>query len=162
MLELGRADDIRPFGVETQRLLRLEKGHLIVGLDTDGVTHPFETPLSGLVNFKKANFIGKAALEILREAVARTLVGFDTQHASLESPIEDCHLIIDGPDVIGRVTSVDVSPGLSKTIGLAAIERRAATANMPLKIRLSNGDLVTARITPTPFYDPTHSRQREA
>ena len=162
LLELGRADDIRPFGVETQRLLRLEKGHLIVGLDTDGVTHPFETPLSGLVNFKKANFIGKAALEILREAVARTLVGFDTQHASLESPIEDCHLIIDGPDVIGRVTSVDVSPGLSKTIGLAAIERRAATANMPLKIRLSNGDLVTARITPTPFYDPTHSRQREA
>ena len=162
LLALGRSADIRPFGVETQRLLRLEKGHLIVGQDTDGVTHPFETPLSGLVNFKKPNFIGKAALEILRDTVGRSMVGFETQHASLESPIEDCHLIIEGPDVIGRVTSVDVSPGLGKTIGLASIERRAATANTVLKIRLTNGDFVAARITPTPFYDPTNSRQREA
>ena len=42
LIELGQADDLLPFGVETQRQLRLEKGHLIVSQDTDGVMHPFE------------------------------------------------------------------------------------------------------------------------
>ena len=42
LLEAGKASDIKPFGVEAQRLLRLEKGHLIFGQDTDGNTNPFE------------------------------------------------------------------------------------------------------------------------
>ena len=33
-------EGIRPFGVEAQRLLRLEKGHIIIGQDTDGLTNP--------------------------------------------------------------------------------------------------------------------------
>jgi sarcosine oxidase subunit alpha len=33
-----QAHGIRPFGVEAQRLLRLEKGHIIVSQDTDGLT----------------------------------------------------------------------------------------------------------------------------
>src|SRR6202035_1165820 len=40
LLEAGRGFDIKPFGVEAQRLLRLEKGHIIIGQDTDGLTHP--------------------------------------------------------------------------------------------------------------------------
>ncbi len=31
---------VRPFGVEAQRVLRLEKGHIIVGQDTDALTSP--------------------------------------------------------------------------------------------------------------------------
>ena len=38
----GRPRGLRAFGVEAQRVLRLEKGHLIVGQDTDGLTDPFE------------------------------------------------------------------------------------------------------------------------
>src|SRR5690606_36047453 len=40
LMQAGEKDEIRPFGVETQRLLRLEKGHVIIGQDTDGMTHP--------------------------------------------------------------------------------------------------------------------------
>ncbi|HTY55213.1 MAG TPA: 2Fe-2S iron-sulfur cluster-binding protein, partial [Candidatus Binataceae bacterium] len=40
---MSRGSDLRvgPFGVEAQRIMRLEKGHLIVGQDTDGMTHAF-------------------------------------------------------------------------------------------------------------------------
>ncbi|MGV8637065.1 aminomethyltransferase, partial [Pseudomonas aeruginosa] len=42
LMEAGAEFGIRPFGVETQRLLRLEKGHVIISQDTDGMTHPGE------------------------------------------------------------------------------------------------------------------------
>jgi sarcosine oxidase subunit alpha len=38
LMKAGEASGIGPFGVEAQRLLRLEKGHLIVSQDTDGLT----------------------------------------------------------------------------------------------------------------------------
>ena len=38
----GRPRGLRPFGVEAQRVLRLEKGYFIVGQDTDGLTDPYE------------------------------------------------------------------------------------------------------------------------
>ena len=40
--EAGKAFGVKPFGVEAQRRLRLEKGHIIVGQDTDGLTNPWE------------------------------------------------------------------------------------------------------------------------
>ena len=45
LIDAGREYGIRPFGVEAQRVLRLEKGHVIVTQDTDGLTHPHEVDL---------------------------------------------------------------------------------------------------------------------
>ena len=42
LMEAGEALGIAPFGVEAQRLLRLEKGHVIIGQDTDAMTTPME------------------------------------------------------------------------------------------------------------------------
>ena len=42
LLEVGSPHGLKPFGVEAQRVLRLEKGHIIVGQDTDGLTNPIE------------------------------------------------------------------------------------------------------------------------
>ncbi len=159
-LELGANDEIRPFGVETQRLLRLEKGHLIVAQDTDGVMHPFETPLGGLVNLKKSQFLGRAALEYLREHPARRLVGFATAD-SRALGLEECHLVIDGGAILGRVTSVGYSTVLNQTIGLAVIDRLSETAPTELTIRLSDGTLLPVNVVSTPFYDPGNTRQKE-
>ncbi|MSR13164.1 MAG: FAD-binding protein [Gammaproteobacteria bacterium] len=162
LMALGAADAILPFGVETQRQLRLEKGHLIVAQDTDGVTHPFETPLAGLVNFKKPHFLGRAALEMLREAPARSVVGFETDYSALDLPIEECHLVVDGSSILGRVTSVGYSPSLGRTIGLAVVTHDFAIGAQRIAIRLTNGALVNARIVPTAFYDPGNTRQQDA
>src|SRR5258708_19028542 len=46
LVEAGRSFGIKPFGVEAQRVLRLEKGHVIVGQDTDGLTNPPEAEMT--------------------------------------------------------------------------------------------------------------------
>ena len=42
LLEAGAADGIRPFGLEPQRVLRLQKMHILVGQDTDSESTRFE------------------------------------------------------------------------------------------------------------------------
>ena len=44
-LDAGADLGIRAFGVEAQRIMRLEKGHFIVGQDTDGLTQGFAVGL---------------------------------------------------------------------------------------------------------------------
>jgi len=62
LLERGRDLGVRAFGVEAQRILRLEKGHLIVGQDTDGLTGAFGAGLGGLVKLDKDDFISRPEL----------------------------------------------------------------------------------------------------
>ena len=157
----GAAFQIQAFGVDTQRLLRLEKGHLIVGQDTDGVMDPFETPLAAVVNFNKGPFVGRAACELLRTRVARCIVGFETPHRDPAAPIEECHLVIDRDRIAGRVTSVGYSPALDKTIGLAVLEGHAEVPSR-ITIRVAGRRLVEARVVTTPFYDRDNARQQLA
>ena len=70
LYDAGRPRGLRPFGVEAQRVLRLEKGHFIVGQDTDGLTDPFEANARWAVNMQKPFFVGQRSLKIL--AGART------------------------------------------------------------------------------------------
>ena len=42
--------------------MRLEKGHMIVGQDTDGLTGAFSAGLGWLVKLDKADFVGKPEL----------------------------------------------------------------------------------------------------
>src|SRR5699024_9750061 len=59
LVEAGAEYDMRLFGVEAQRILRLEKGHLIVGQDTDGLTFPQEVNMSWAIAKKKPFYVGK-------------------------------------------------------------------------------------------------------
>ena len=38
IMEAGKPDRVQPFGMDAQRLLRLEKGHFIVGRDIDALS----------------------------------------------------------------------------------------------------------------------------
>jgi len=157
----GPSLGLRPFGVDTQRLLRLEKGHLIVGHDTDGVMHPFETPLAALVALDKPQFLGKAALDLLQHQVTRRLIGFETTAAGAEA-LEECHLILRHGEISGRITSVARSPVLGKTVGLAVLELPSGES-LPghIEIRNAHGQLVSAALREGAFYDPGNTRQQE-
>lgn len=155
----GAAHGLRPFGIETQRLLRLEKGHLIVGHDTDGVMHPFETPLGGMVAFSKKRFMGRAALEVLRDAASRRVVAFTSRDPRAKT-LEECHLAIRDGEIAGRITSLGFSPTLGCTVGLAVLEQAPAKGSV-LHFRNSEGALIEAMQVQEPFYDPDNLRQRE-
>ena len=157
LIQEGKKFGIQPFGVEAQRLLRLEKGHLIFGQDTDGNTNPYEVGLGWGVNLKKTQFHGKHSLKHLKDVSRRTLVGFecDSENSTL---IFENHLVIEESEISGRVTSVGYSPSLKKTIGLAMLERHREVDEI-ISIKCSKGSTIEARITSPSFYDPKIERQ---
>jgi sarcosine oxidase subunit alpha len=157
----GQPRALRPFGVEAQRVLRLEKGHLIVGQDTDGLTDPQEANAMWAVAMKKPFFIGQRSLRILQARGPRQkLVGIELA-ATAPLP-KECHLIIDKGAIAGRVTSVTHSRALNKSIGLAMLSPDLAQVGRDIQIRIDNGDLLAARIAAAPFYDPKNLRQKMA
>ena len=159
LVRAGGAAGIVPFGVEAQRLLRLEKGHLIVSQDTDGLTDPFEAGLGWAVKLDKRFFVGKRSLQILkRKGSRRRLVGFALP-ADAPAPLEN-HLIVDGDRITGRVTSVARSPAAGRTIGLAFVPPEAAEVGSTLRIRAEHGRIVDAEVAATPFVDPDGLRLR--
>ena len=62
LLDVGADLGIAAFGVEAQRIMRLEKGHLIVGQDTDGLTLGFGADLGWCIKLDKDDFAGKPEL----------------------------------------------------------------------------------------------------
>ena len=117
MLEAGRKFEIRPFGIEAQRLLRLEKRHVIVGVDSDALTNPFEAGMAWVPKLDKEDFIGRAALKRLAgQQPHQKLAGFIMNEDVL--PEDGAAILVNG-QLAGRVTSVRFSPLKQKAIGLA-------------------------------------------
>jgi sarcosine oxidase subunit alpha len=158
LLEAGAEFGVRPFGVEAQRLLRLEKRHVIVGVDTDALTNPFEAGMGWVVKFDKEDFIGRAALQRM-EAQERkqALVGFVMTDDALP---EDGAAILIGGKLAGRVTSARYSPVNGKAIGLAWTPVSVAREGAEIHVRVP-GRLARARVTQELFYDPEGARLRQ-
>jgi sarcosine oxidase, subunit alpha len=155
----GLPRGLRPFGVEAQRVLRLEKAHFIVGQDTDGLTDPFEANASWAVNMQKPFFVGQRSLRILKTRGPRqTLMGIELLDPA-RMP-KECHLVIEQGAIAGRITSVAHSHTLNKAIGLAMLSPELARPGGGIEIRGERGEILKARIVATPFYDPKNARQR--
>jgi sarcosine oxidase subunit alpha len=159
LVDAGWGEGIRPFGVEAQRVLRLEKGHFIVGQDTDSLSNPYEAGLDWAIGKKKPFFVGKAAVEaLMRRGLARRLVGFTLKDEGAPMP-KECHLVVRDGIITGRVTSVARSPTLGRVIGLAIVAAAQCEPGSSFTIKADRGALVEAVVTPTPFYDPDNKRQ---
>jgi len=159
LMKAGNDHAIRPFGIEAQRVLRLEKGHIIIGQDTDAMSNPNEVQMSWAVSRKKPFFVGGRTLsELEKKPSLRGLVGFVVNDT--DSPIpQESHLILDGDQMTGRVTSCSYSPTLEKVIGLAYVSPSSSANGSAIVIKSSNGVLVGATVVGLPFYDPNTARQ---
>jgi sarcosine oxidase subunit alpha len=160
IMHTGEAHSIRPFGVEAQRLLRLEKGHLIVGQDTDALTTPNHANLAGLIRRQKKFFVGQRSLKIHdNHPLDRKLVGF-CYPPNTELPLPDeCNLIIADGQIAGRVTSIAHRSTLGHPLGLAHVRPDLAETGTTITIRTDSGALSHCQIADTPFYDPEGERQ---
>jgi sarcosine oxidase subunit alpha len=163
LYEAGKAFGIRAFGVEAQRLLRLEKGHVIVSQDTDGLTTPRDAAMEWAVKMDKPFFVGQRSLQAIdAHTQQQRLVGFTLDDGARNDALRECHLAIEGNEIAGRVTSVSWSETLQKTIGLAFVKPALAQPGTRIRFRLSDGTMVPATVVPTPFYDPDNLRQKDA
>ena len=80
LLEKGADLGAAPFGLEPQRILRLEKGHVIVSQDTDSESNLLEAAMPWIVkNDKEFEWVGKWATQQVAERGLRwMLVGFES------------------------------------------------------------------------------------
>lgn len=149
---MGAAVGLRPFGLEPQRVLRLQKLHVIIGQDTDSEMTPYGAGMDWAVKLdKEQSFIGRWALEQASEHGARELlVGFSTPTGEL--PTEGSVVLVGGAPA-GQVTSARRSPKLGRTIGLATVPAALAIEGGPIVVS-DAGRLIDAIVTTKPFYDP--------
>jgi sarcosine oxidase subunit alpha len=158
LLSTGKPEGIRPFGVEAQRVLRLEKGHIIVGQDTDGLTFPQEAGMSWAIARNKPFFLGQRAIEVMNQrGLTRQLVGFTLAREAQVPP--ECVLVIKDGAIVGRVTSATRSEACGAIVGLAYVHPSDAAPGSRFAVKLEDGSMIEPTVVPLPFYDPETKRQ---
>ena len=158
LIDAGEEFGIAPFGLEAQRILRLEKKHIIVGQDTDVISNPLESDMEWVVKFDKEDFIGRGGLVGVSERGFRNkLVGFVMRDSQVP---EDGDPVVLGDVPIGRVTSARLSPTLGKGFGMAWVPVDLAVEGAEIRIRIGNRS-VPAQVSLQAVYDPEGVRLRE-
>jgi glycine cleavage system aminomethyltransferase T len=150
LMELGGDLGIRPHGLKALFGLRLEKGHVIVGMDSEMDSTPRRLGMDWAVRMEKPFFIGKPSLA--RTAPLpdhRRLTGFTMPG---EAPTEGSP-IWSGGDIVGHVTGSWTSPVLGHAVLLGWLKRTP----FPDRVEIDGRKAVVA---PTPFYDPEGHRAR--
>ena len=157
IMDAGEEFSISPFGLEAQRILRLEKGHVIVGQDTDAVSTPMDVGSDWAVRFDKDDFIGRGGLVAASgRGLQQRLVGFVMPGTAAP---EDGTPVVDSGRPIGRVTSARLSPTMNRGFGLAWVPPDRASEGATINVMV-NGLPVSARVTLRPIYDPEGHRLR--
>lgn len=162
LLEAGEDLGAKPFGVEGQRIMRLEKGHFIVGQDTDGLTKVPTTGLQHLVKLDKEDFAGKPELAwALEDSSAPVLVAIQPTDP-LTVPDEASQIVRPGTnEIIGRITSSRMSPTLDRSICLGQVLPEASAGGSELTVVMIDGHRVTARVIEHhAHFDPEGERVR--
>ncbi len=150
LMDLGADLGIRPHGLQALFGLRLEKSHVIVGMDTELDTTPRRLGMDWAVRMDKPRFIGRAALQrTAKLADTRRLVGFTMAGPA---PTEGSPVWFGG-EVVGNVTGSWASPILGQSVLLGWLRR----SPFPDRVVIDGREAI---VSPTPFYDPEGRRAR--
>ncbi|MSR81870.1 MAG: FAD-dependent oxidoreductase [Candidatus Latescibacteria bacterium] len=164
LMAAGTPFGISPFGVEAQRVLRLEKAHIIIGQDTDALADAFSAGLEGMVKMDKPDFLGKRALmRVADTGVQQRLTGFKMAQSGTV-PEEGLQIVERRQgklEILGWITSSRFSPTLGEIIGLCWLPAALAEQNGEEFTIFREGALLEARVHHGAFYDPQGERVRQ-
>ena len=163
--ESGKEFDIRPFGLEAQNVLRMEKGHLIIGSESEQRTTLHDVGLGFLWdrNKPKAETVGAMALSHTEQQQERLkLVGFKMEDAK-RAPRDGSIVVNQNNQKIGGYVCIArYSTSLKEVIGMALVQDNLSSEGTQLDIYEdeSNGRLIHAHVVKMPFYDGKGERLR--
>ena len=150
-----------PYGLEAMELLRIEKGHVVVGGEVDGRTTPRDLGLDKMLN-KAGGYIGASGLEraALKASGRPNLVGL----VSLDGEIPEGAMLVGkaGTTPQGHVTAAARRIVEGGAIALAHLvdghsrHGEELTATSPTR-----GLHARVRVTSPHFYDPAGERYRD-
>jgi aminomethyltransferase len=111
--------------------------------------------LERLVEPQDADYIGKAALERIREeGVSRKLVGIEVGGDALPFEITEFWPAYRGGERVGHVTDLIRSPRLQRNIGYVWVPIGLAEPGTDLEVGMPDGSRAPARTAAVPFLDP--------
>ncbi len=146
----GRDLGISPHGLQALQGLRLEKGHVIVGMDSELDSTPRRLGMEWAVRMDKPEFVGRPALERTAQlAENRRLVGLTMPG---RAPLEGSPIWSE-EQIVGHVSSSFASPLLGQAVMLGWLKRLP----LPHSIEV---DGRAASLSQPPFYDPEGGRAR--
>ena len=161
LMEAGREHGIVPFGLEAQNRLRLEKGHVIIGQESEIRTTIHDLGLGFLWHRHKpeARTVGAVALRQTEHQEGRLKLAGIRMDDPDRCP-GDGSVVVDGTAIRGYVCTARFSITLKESIGLALIEAPLAAVGTKFGIFDPGraGERIMATVVPTPFYDPEGKR----
>ncbi|MDE2852036.1 MAG: 2Fe-2S iron-sulfur cluster-binding protein [Acidobacteriota bacterium] len=163
LLAAGAGFNVQPHGLETLLRLRLEKGHIVIGHDTDYDSTPRRLAHEWAVNLNKGDFVGhQAIVRTNKQPPDKRLVTLLTDdpppRETVEGPSAEGAAIHDGERYAGYVTSDagTTAGGGAPMLGWLYLD---AEGSLPREVTV---DGRTARRVDGPTYDPEGERARAA
>jgi glycine cleavage system aminomethyltransferase T len=156
VLAAGEAHNLRVIAPGHHR--RIEAGILSYGQDMDVETNPYECGLGWQVDLSKEEFIGKAALQKIKdEGVTHKLAGLRMGGKDITwYPADFYHVFSDG-ELVGFVTSAWFSPEQEANIAFAMLPVELTKIGTELTVALPAtyaDEPVAAEVVATPFKKP--------
>jgi aminomethyltransferase len=150
LMEAGAAHAILPVGLGARDTLRLEMGYPLHGHELSPAINPVEAGMSWAVDWSKAAFGGKEALEAIRASgSSRRLAGLVAQGAGIPRAGQGV-FEPGGAAAVGEVTSGNFSPTLGRGIALGFVPVAAAEPGTMLEVDV-RGRRLPVTVTRPPF-----------
>jgi dimethylglycine dehydrogenase len=158
LLEAGKAHGLRLFGGRALNTLRVEKSFGTWAREYRPIYGPREAGLERFVDFRKGEFVGRAAaLEEQKNGGAMRLAAF-TVDAGDADALGDEPIWHDGK-VVGWVTSGAYGHSVGQSLALGYIPANLSTADSGFEIEIIGERRKATRRT-APAVDPTGARMR--
>ena len=152
LMEAGDDLGVLPHGLQALEQLRLEKGHILVGVDSDYDSTPRRLDHHWAVDMGKGDFIGRAAVERTNGVeLDKVLSGLTMD---LPAPLDGA-TVWNGSEYAGYVTSAFGSPTLGKAVMLGWVS--LVNGSLPDTVTVEGRAATTTR---PPFYDEAGARAR--
>ncbi len=152
LLSKGTSLGLKPAGLGSRDLLRLEMAYPLYGNDISEETTPLEAGLGWAVDLQKGEFIGSSVLAHQQaDGFTKRLIGFELQERGVPRHGFSVASPDDHQQTIGEVTSGNFSPILQKGIGMAYVPPAYRKEGTPLTINI-RGKAVPALVVKPPFY----------
>ncbi|MGB0519361.1 MAG: glycine cleavage T C-terminal barrel domain-containing protein, partial [Candidatus Puniceispirillaceae bacterium] len=150
------AEGAVPVGAFAQTAMRIEKGFLAYGHDLDTDVTPQMAGLEFALATDK-DFIGKVALGDHSVPATRLMsLSFEDESAV---PLGN-EPVLAGGRIIGKTTSAAFGYRVGRPVAIALVESGAVIDGGAVEVHIG-GELVAARMSVAPLFDPSGARMRQ-
>lgn len=163
LIDAGTAEGLTVYGTEAMGVMRIEKGHFVVGREAAGTATLDDLGLGGLLDTSK-DCIGRRSLALPAHADTQRLqlVGAECLDPSAKIPAGAHIVASEGLAVqesLGYMTSQCYSPTLGRSIGLAMVQAgRGQIGRSLFAVSPVANESVAVRLVGSCFVDPSGER----